>query len=339
MKFSFTASVRMTGFALAWALVFAGCKARGEDGHSTAAASPPFMSTVAQNPPQAASDAPPPVQTGGFDGKLAYEYTAKQVSFGPRPAGSPALAKLQDYLISQLKSFGCDVDTDAFSADTPIGRLEMKNIVAKIPGERPGIILLGTHYDTLRMDNFVGADDGASSTGLMLEMAKLLCGKRERYAIWIAFFDGEEAQGDWTDKNSVQWTNANDTYGSREMAARMALSGDLKKIRAMMLADIVGGKNLRMMKDTSSTPWLNQLVWSTAARLGYCDEFVSQATSVQDDHDSFLKRGVPSADIVNDFADLDYWHTPQDAMDKISARSLAIVGHVFLESVKELEAK
>jgi glutaminyl-peptide cyclotransferase len=93
------------------------------------------------------------------------------------------------------------------------------------------------------------------------------------------------------------------------------------------------------MKDTSSTPWLNQLVWSTAARLGYCDEFVSQATSVQDDHDSFLKRGVPSADIVNDFADLDYWHTPQDAMDKISARSLAIVGHVFLESVKELEAK
>jgi Peptidase family M28 len=339
MNFSAAKSVRTCVCALALALVFAGCKAQGEEGRPLEKASPPFMSTVAETPPQAASDAPPPEKTGGFNGKLAYEYTAKQVSFGPRPSGSPALAKLQDYLISQLKGFDCAVDTDSFSADTPLGRLEMKNIIAKIPGERPGIILLGTHYDTLRMDSFVGADDGASSTGLMLEMARLLCGKRQRYSVWIAFFDGEEAQGQWTDRNSVQWTNTNNTLGSRDMAARMALSGDLKKIRAMLLADIVGSKNLRIMRDTTSTPWLTTLVWSTAARLGYSDVFLNQDTSVEDDHDSFLKRGVPAVDVINDFADSGYWHTPQDTMDKVSANSLAIVGHVFLETLKELEAK
>jgi Peptidase family M28 len=308
----------------------AGCKAHGETARTEASAAPPFMSTAAQNPPVDA-EAPPADKTGGFDGKLAYEYVAKQVSFGPRPAGSPALAKTRDYIMSQLKSFGCTVDTDSFTADTPIGQLPMKNLVVKIPGERPGIILLGTHYDTLRMDNFVGADDAGSSTGLMMEMARLLCGNRGRYAVWIAFFDGEEAQKQWSDLDSL--------YGSRDMAARMALNGNLKKVRAMLLADIIGGKNLRIMRDTTSTPWLTRLVWSTADKLGYSGVFLDQDTSVEDDHDSFLKRGVPAVDVITDFPNMGYWHTPQDNMDKISAKSLAIVGHVFVETVKELQEK
>jgi Peptidase family M28 len=331
MNFSPGKSVRSCVCALALALVFAGCKALGEEGRPLEKASPPFMSTVAETPPQAASDAPPPEKTGGFDGKLAYEYTAKQVSFGPRPSGSPALAKLQDYLISQLKGFGCAVDTDSFSADTPIGRLEMKNIVVKIPGERPGILLLGTHYDTARIDNFVGADDGASSTGLMLEMARLLCGKRQRYSVWIAFFDGEEAQKEWSDLDS--------RYGSRELAARMALSGDLKKVRAMLLADIVGSRDLRIPRESSSTKWLTDLIWDIAHRLGYDSVFLKEESSAQDDHDSFLKRGVPAVDVISDFSHNGYWHTLQDTMDKISAKNLAIVGHVFLVTLKELEAK
>jgi Peptidase family M28 len=309
----------------------AGCKAHGNADSSEASATPPFMSTTAQSPPPADAEAPPPDKMDGFDGKLAYEYVAKQVSFGPRPAGSPALAKTRDYIMSQLKSFGCSVDTDSFSADTPIGRLQMENLIVKIPGERPGIILFGTHYDTLRMDNFVGADDGGSSTGLMMEMARLLCGKRGRYAVWIAFFDGEEAQKQWSALDSL--------YGSRDLAARMALNGNLKKVRAMLLADIIGGKHLRIMKDTTSTPWLTQLVWSTADKLGYRDVFLDQNTSVEDDHDSFLKRGVPSVDVITDFPNMGYWHTPQDTMDKISAKSLAIVGHVFVETLKELQEK
>ncbi len=135
-------------------------------------APPPAVSQAATQP---GDEAPPPDKTDGFDGKRAYAHVAKQVSFGPRPAGSPALAQTQDYLLSELKSYGCTTDVDAFSSDTPAGRIAMKNILVKIPGDRPGVILLGTHYDTKRLENFVGADDGGSSTAVMLELARLLC--------------------------------------------------------------------------------------------------------------------------------------------------------------------
>ncbi len=321
--------------ALSWLI---GCKSKGAE-----ASAAPFMSTVASAPPQAADDAPAPDKTGGFDGKRAFAHVAKQVSFGPHPSGSPAIAKLQDYIQSELSSYGCKPEADDFHADTPIGRIPMKNIVAKIPGEKPGVIVLATHYDTARsardpstgevhaMPTFVGADDGGSSTGVMLELARLLCAKRGPYAVWITFFDGEEAMHDWSDTDS--------RYGSREMAARLSISGDLKKIKAFLLADIVGGHNARFQRETSSTPTLVDLIWNTAAKLGYSTIFVNASAGAQDDHDSFLKRGVPSVDVIGDFLNNGYWHTPQDTLDKISAKSLAIVGHVFLESVKQLQTK
>lgn len=295
------------------------------------AADPPFMSAVASAPPQSPDDAPPPEETGSFDGKRAFAHVAKQVSFGPHPSGSPAIIQVQDYLQSELKSYGCPVEADSFSAGTPAGRLPMKNILVKIPGEKPGVILLGTHYDTKKLENFVGADDGGSSTGVMLELARLLCRKRGRYAVWIAFFDGEEAVKDWSDSDS--------RYGSRQMAAKLAVSGDIKKIRAFLLADIVGGRNVRFLRESSSTPALVDLIWNTAAKLGYSAIFPDDSTSAEDDHDSFLKRGVPAVDVIGDFLSNGYWHTPQDSLDKISAKSLAVVGHVFLESVKQLQAK
>src|SRR6266849_10141533 len=212
-----------------------GCKASGNESNDTAS-QPPFMSAVASTPPQAADDAPPPEKAGGFDGKRAFAHVAKQVSFGPRPSGSQAILKLQDYLQSELKSYNCALDTDAFSADTPAGRLPMKNILVKIPGEKPGVILLGTHYDTKRLENFVGADDGGSSTAVMLELARLLCAKRGRYAVWIAFFDGEEAV-------RREWVDPDNCYGSRQMAARLATSGDLPKVKAFLLADILGSRD------------------------------------------------------------------------------------------------
>jgi len=309
--------------------VLTGCKASGND--SANAIQPPLMSTAASAPPQAAEDAPSSEKTGGFDGKRAFAHVAKQVSFGPRPSGSPALVHLQEYLLSELKSYGCNVETDDFSADTPVGRLRMKNILVKIPGEKPGVILLGTHYDTLLMEDFVGADDAGSSTALMLELARLLCPQRGKYAVWIAFFDGEEAMKHWSDTDS--------RYGSRQMAARLSTSGDIKKIRAVLLADIVGGRNAQFLRESSSTPVLIDLVWNTAAKLGYSAIFRNDATSAEDDHDSFLKRGVPAVDVIGDFVNNGYWHTAQDALDKISPRTLAIVGHVFLESVKQLQSK
>ena len=306
-----------------------GCKASGHD--SPNASQPPFMSTASSAPSQLAEEAPPPEKTGGFDGKRAFAHVAKQVSLGPRPSGSRALALLQDYLQSELKSYGCNVDTDAFTADTPVGRLPMKNILVKIPGEKPGVILLGTHYDTLLKENFVGADDGGSSTAVMLELARLLCPQHGKYSVWVAFFDGEEAMKSWSDTDS--------RYGSRQMAARLSTSGDIKKIRAFLLADIVGGHKALFHRESSSTSALVDLVWSTAAKLGYAAIFLNDMTSAEDDHDSFMKRGVPSVDVIGDFTNNGYWHTPQDSLDKISPGTLAIVGHIFLESLYQLQSK
>jgi Zn-dependent M28 family amino/carboxypeptidase len=321
--------LRSLGWAALFFLGIAGCKATGTDDHASAAATSANASKPA---PQVPDDALPAEQTGGFDGALAYEHVAKLVGLGPRPAGSAGIAQAQDYITSQLSSFGCTVDSDAFSSDTPAGRLAMKNIVVKISGERQGIILLATHYDTKRLDNFVGADDGGSSTGLMLEMARRMCQQRPRYSIWIAFFDGEEAV-------RPEWKDPDNRYGSRQMAAKMAASGDLKKVRAMILADIIGGKALGIRKEQYSTKELEDLIWATAKRLGYGQIFLDQVTPVDDDHLSFLQRNVPSADVIDLVNSAGYWHTPQDTLDKISAKSLGIVGHVIQESVKELQTR
>src|SRR6266436_1801141 len=288
-----------------------GCKATGNDSNG-AAAQPLPISAAASAPPQTADEAPSPEKTGGFDGKRAFAQVVKQVSFGPRASGSQAIVHLQDYLQSELKSYGCGVETDSFGADTPVGRLPMKNILVKIPGEKPGVILLGTHYDTKILDNFVGADDAGSSTGVMLELARLLCPQHGKYAVWIAFFDGAEAVKVWSDTDS--------RYGSRQMAARLAASGDLKKIRAFLLADLVGSKGLRFRRESGSTRWLTDVVWEAAARLGYATVFLNEEGLFDDDHQSFLKRGVPAADVIRCCEqEIPYWHTPQDTLDKISA--------------------
>jgi hypothetical protein len=314
-------------------LAFVGCGEKSDSAPTVNAAvpSPATRASV----PSSADDAPPAEKSGGFEGTRAFAQVAKQVGFGPRPSGSEAIGKLQEYIQSELASYGCKVDTDSFTADTPVGRLPMKNIVAKIPGGKPGIIMLATHYDTKLMKDFVGADDAGSSTGVMLEVARLLCGKPSTYQVWITFFDGEEAMKEWSDTDS--------RYGSRQMAAKMAMSGDIPKVKAFLLADIVGTRPPRFKRETDSTKWLVDMVWGTAKKLGYGDVFLDQTLEVSDDHDPFLKRKVPCVDVIDlenyPGGNLYYWHTPEDTLDKISAKSLAVTGHVFLESVKELQSK
>jgi len=257
------------------------------------------------------------------------------VTFGPRPPGSPAIARTQDYIKSQLAAAGCAMLDDDFTAQTPIGDLRMKNILAKVPGSGRDIILLLTHYDTVRVENFVGANDSASSTAVMLEMARLYCGaqpqkKLRAASLWIGFLDGEEAQQQWSDADSV--------YGSRELAARLAVSGELKRVKAAVLADMIGDRNLRIRREGNSTPWLVDLIWSTAKRLGYQDNFLDESQGpVGDDHDPFVRRGVAAVDLIDFESQGSFWHTPQDTLDKVSPRSLAIVGHVLVESLPEIE--
>lgn len=315
----------------------------GACGHDSARPSAPVVassSATAANPAQitipAADAAPGASQTGGFDGAKAYDQVAKLVAFGPHPSGSDAIHGVQNYVRSQLQGFGCAVEEDNFNADTEVGTLAMDNIVAKIPGTGQGIILLMTHYDTKRVENFVGAEDAGSSTGLMLEMARILCGRpKQASAVWIAFLDGEETQ------KQFDWKESDSVYGSRELAARLALSGDAKRVRAAILADMIAQYNLRIMRESDSTKWLTDLIWRTAASLGYQDIFVSNQTQIDDDHQPFLKRGIPAVDIIDldGYINLGYWHTAQDTLDKISPRNLAIVGHVILESVNAVQNK
>lgn len=316
--------------ACAFLLVGALCGCKTTPGEASGASgTPPFTRAVTTAFPQTPVDALPAEKTGGFDGARAFDHVAKQVAFGPRTSGSPAIIQVQNYLESELKSYGCSVEADAFSADTPAGRLPMKNLLVKIPGEKPGIILLGTHYDTKRLDNFVGADDAGSSTAVMLELARLLCKQPGHYAVWIAFFDGEEAV-------NKEWRDPDNCYGSRQMAAQLSISRDLPRVRAFLLADIVGSKALRIRRESNSTKALTDAMWRTAAKLGYQNIFVNEAEPIEDDHQSFLKRGIPSVDVID--LEISYWHTPQDTLDKISAKSLAITGHVFLETIKQLQS-
>ena len=288
-------------------------------------ASPASASQAATFPP-----APSPDTTGGFDGSRAYKHVEQLVAIGPHAAGSAAIHRAQDYIISQLKSYGCPVEEENFHASgTPVGDLPMKNILVKIPGSSPNVILYGSHYDTKLMPNFVGADDAGSSTGVLLEFARLVCARKNDATIWLAFFDGEE------DINT-NWGTDN-TYGSRDLAASMALSGDLKRVKAMILVDMVGPTNPVYKREQNSTSWLTDLIWSTAGRLGYGRVFVNDTEAIEDDHISFLKRNVPSADIID--LDVPYWHTTQDTLDKVDPRTLAITGHVLIASLPDLEKK
>ena len=295
------------------------------------------QASLAVEDPRAASpalasaiNAPAAETTGGFDGASAYKHVEQLVAIGPHPAGSDGIRRAQAYIIGQLKSFGCPVEEQDFHASTPIGDVAMKNILVKIPSANPNLILYASHYDTKRIDQFVGADDGGSSTGVLLELGRILCARKNAQTIWLAFLDGEEAF-------NFQWADPDNTYGSRELAASLALSGTLPRVKAMILVDMVGPANPVYKRETNSTPWLTEVLWSTAARLGYENVFVNESITVADDHVAFLNRDVPAADIID--LQVPYWHTTSDTLDKIDPRTLAITGHVLIASLPELEKK
>lgn len=280
----------------------------------------------------ARTDFPRPDKFGGFDARKAYAHLETTVGHGPRPPASDNLRKSQEYIKAQLASFGCAVEEDNFEASTPVGRLKMKNIVGKKPGENPSVILLLSHYDTKQMPevpNFVGANDPGSSLAIVLELARIICPRSNKATYWFGFVDGEEAFGEWSDTNS--------TFGSRQMAAKLALSGELKQLKAVVLLDLVGGMDLRLKREANSTGWLKDIIWGKAKDLGYAQHFLNEETAgVSDDHIPFVRRKVPAVDIIG-FEYYPQWHTAADTPDKISPRSLAIVGHVVLESLPLIE--
>ena len=267
----------------------------------------------------------------GISGASALEFTRRAVAFGPRPPGSAADIALQNYIIAELRKDGCEIIEDAFTAKTPQGMIAMKNIIAKFPGKGPAhrAIAITGHFDTKYFPGrkFVGASDGGSSTGLLLELARVLAHQPRIDDVYLAFFDGEEAFGEWSDSDSL--------YGSRHLAARWRQDGTLQRLKALINVDMIGDKNLDIPRETNGNAALNKLVWSTAADLGYKAFFTDQQIGEDDDHMPFVRAGVAAIDLI----DIDYppWHNDTDTMDKLSAQSMEIVGTVVYEVIQRLE--
>jgi len=284
----------------------------------------------ASAPPPASAPAALPDSTPLVSGERAMQYTKDVAAFGPRYLGSPGHAKVEAFLRAQLK--GDNLVEDTFTQATPAGRFRMTNFIARFPGAKPGVIVISGHYDTLygRKD-FVGANDGGSSTGLLLELARQLHGKKnDGYSIWLVWFDGEEAVRQWSATDSL--------YGSRHLARKWAKDGAINKIKAFLLLDMIGDANLTIEREANSTPWLEDVLYEAAMRLGDQSHFFARTIPIEDDHLPFKRLGVPVADLIDfDYGPGNaYWHTPQDTLDKLSPKSLEIVGSVVMETIRLL---
>jgi glutaminyl-peptide cyclotransferase len=284
--------------------------------------------------PGAAAQEPRPSPTPSrvaFDGARAWAHLERQIQAGPRPAGTPALADTRRYLIAQLKSHGIAVREQAFVGKTPAGDVPMVNVIGTIPGRRAERVAIASHYDTKRAPfRFLGANDGASSTAVVLELARALKGTQPEFTLELLLLDGEEAVN-WN------WAGTDNTYGSRHYVAAGQADGSLKGLRALVLLDMVGDVDLLIRRESMSTPWLVDAVWSAAGRLGHRAVFSNELTTVEDDHVPFLKAGVPSVDIID--LDTPTWHTPQDDLAHVSRRSLQVVGDVVLAALSDIQSR
>lgn len=263
-------------------------------------------------------------------GERALDWTRRFVEIGPRPAGSEALARQREMIVAALSDLSCAVEEDEFVAATPIGALRMCNIVARFGPQNPdSVVVVSGHYDTLRMDGFVGANDGGSSAGTLMALAERL-DRSGAEAVWLAFFDGEEA--------TVEWRNQDHTYGSRRLAGRWSASGTVSRIRALINVDMVGDADLELLYEGNSDSRLRTKVWDIADELGYEAVFGRSIGYIEDDHVPFGRIGVPSLNLI-DFEygqGHDYWHSPDDTLDKLSARSFATVLHVVETAIDRL---
>ena len=269
-----------------------------------------------------------------FSGERALAYTAEVVAFGPRVSGSDAIEQTRLYIEMTLQGFGYTVSREEFTARTPLGPVQMANLVVVVPAadgapDGPAIMLAG-HYDTKYFERFefVGANDAGSSTGILLEIGRVLSENKPPWPVWLVFLDGEEA--------FVEWNDTDGRYGSKYMAERMQAAGELDQIGAMILFDMIGDADLSFPKDGNSTGWLNDIVWETAANIGHDDVFNDGFPHfMEDDHLPFIRRGVAAIDLI----DFNYgpghrnWHSPFDTLDKLGPVGFQAVGETALSAL------
>jgi hypothetical protein len=269
--------------------------------------------------------------TPKFDANRAWEHLRQLVGFGPRPAGTPAIEQSRKYIKDQLGAAGVAVVEQAWDDQTPLGPVRMVNLIATIPGASRNRLIIASHYDTKRFREFrfVGANDGGSSTAFLIELARVLKARQNPLTIELLFLDGEEAV--------VEWTGNDHTYGSRHYVDAAKKNGTLSSLKAMVLVDMIGDRDLQIKRDTNSTPWLTDIIWDAARLQKQTAVFQPLSTQIEDDHMPFLAANIPSVDIID--LEYDAWHTAGDTIDKVAARSLQTVGDVLLAALPQIEAR
>jgi glutaminyl-peptide cyclotransferase len=290
----------------------------------------------------AAQPAPPK-----FNGNRAYEDIRQLVAIGPRVAGTPGAQAAREYIRKQLQQAGVIVEEQPFEVTTPLGRVKMVNLRATLPAAQrrsatgnaapsAARLVIGGHYDTKLFKDFtfVGANDGGSSAAFLIELGRALKSRSNLVPIELLFLDGEEAV--------VDWQGQDHTYGSRYYVDAARKAGTLEDIKAFILVDMIGDRDLVIKREGNSTPSLTDAIWNAAKRLNR-REFVDEIYPVEDDHLEFLAAKVPAVDII----DLEYytrsgemaWHTRHDTLENVAAGSLQAVGDVLIAALPEIEKR
>ncbi len=281
----------------------------------------------------------PARSAAGVSGQNVLRLTQELLAAAPkRFNGSPGHAAAESFIKAHFAPEAAKGNfiTDSFFANTPAGPQSMRNLIVKFPGKRDGVIVLASHYETnynLRDINFVGANDGATTSALLIAIGQSLREHPpEGYSVWLVFFDGEESvSGSWSDADSL--------YGSRHLAAKWTGDGTLPRIKAMLLADMIGWKEMNITRDTNSTPWLETMLAQAGRETGDSKYLFRNSEAMLDDHMPFQRRGVPVLDIIDyEYGPPEnreaYHHTEGDTLDKLSAGSLQVSADLFLAMIK-----
>ena len=268
-----------------------------------------------------------------FSGEKALAHVQAMVDFGPRPPGTPAIEKTREYLTKQLELSGWQVTRQAFTDNTPRGKVEFVNLLATFGGkDSAASFLVCSHYDTKIFDTatFVGANDGGSSTGVLLELARVLAQRPDlARKVELVFFDGEEAYEAFSETDGL--------YGSRYFAKQLAAENKTKQFRGGVLFDMVGDRSLTITLPPDAPAEMARDIFASAEALNLRKHFTYFDRDILDDHTPLNDVGIPTIDLIDfDFA---AWHTPEDTMDKLSAESLGTVGSVASYYLSEMALK
>jgi hypothetical protein len=283
-------------------------------------------------------DAPAPAPA--FDAARAWKLLEAQVAIGPRPAGSNGAESTRKLIENALQTCGLSPEREGFQADTPAGKIDFCNVFADLssdlePSDQAPIVILVSHYDTKRMEGFVGANDAGSSTAVLLELARVLTQRIDRPVTYrFLFVDGEEAVREF-------WQDPDNRYGSRHHAQVIAGSALKSRVRAAVVIDMVGDRDLGLIKDTNSSPNLLACFFDAARELGLGQHVAVVTEPVLDDHLSFKEIGIPAVTLIDLRFGPDgtnaWWHTREDTLDKCSAESLDKIGRIVLAGLPRVE--